>query len=210
MNITIIGASSGLGLETVKRALERNHQVITLSRSEVQLPEHPNLIKLKGDATKKEDVVRSISGTDALIVTLGTGQSRKPTTLYSDFARLLLEIHKAKKLSIPVIVLTGFGAGNSAKYNSLIMRILFWLLLKDVYADKTAMEETIATSGMRWVIARPGRLTDGPLTEEYRVENRLFKGVNIGSISRSDVADYLVRQAENPIDLFRYPALSEQ
>lgn len=210
MNITIIGASSGLGLETVKRALERNHQVITLSRSEVQLPEHPNLIKLKGDATKKEDVVRSISGTDALIVTLGTRQIRKPTTLYSDFARLLLEIHKAKKLSIPVIVLTGFGAGNSAKYNSLIMRILFWLVLKDVYADKTAMEETIATSGMRWVIARPGRLTDGPLTEEYRVENRLFKGVNIGSISRSDVADYLVRQAENPIDLFRYPALSEQ
>lgn len=210
MNITIIGASSGLGLETVKRALERNHQVITLSRSEVQLPEHPNLIKLKGDATKKEDIVRSISGTDALIVTLGTGQSRKPTTLYSDFARLLLEIHKAKQLSIPVIVLTGFGAGNSGKYNSLIMRILFWLLLKDVYADKTLMEEMIATSGMRWVIARPGRLTDGPLTEEYRVENRLFKGVNIGSISRADVADYLVRQAENPIDLFRYPALSEQ
>lgn len=63
---------------------------------------------------------------------------------------------------------------------------------------------------MRWVIVRPGRLTDGPLTEEYRVENRLFKGVNIGSISRADVADYLVRQAENPIDLFRYPALSEQ
>lgn len=209
MNITIIGASSGLGLETVKRALERNHQVITLSRSEVQLPEHTNLIKLKGDATKKEDIVRSISGTDALIVTLGTGQSRKPTTLYSDFARLLLEIHKAKQLSIPVIVLTGFGAGNSGKYNSLIMRILFWLLLKDVYADKTTMEEIIATSGMRWVIARPGRLTDGPLTEEYRVENRLFKGVNIGSISRADVADYLVRQAENPIDLFRYPALSE-
>jgi len=209
MNITIIGASSGLGLETVKRALERNHQVITLSRSEVQLPEHTNLIKLKGDATKKEDIVRSISGTDALIVTLGTGQSRKLTTLYSDFARLLLEIHKAKQLSIPVIVLTGFGAGNSGKYNSLIMRILFWLLLKDVYADKTTMEEIIATSGMRWVIARPGRLTDGPLTEEYRVENRLFKGVNIGSISRADVADYLVRQAENPIDLFRYPALSE-
>lgn len=210
MNITIIGASSGLGLETVKRALERNHQVITLSRSEVQLPEHTNLIKLKGDATKKEDIVRSISGTDALIVTLGTGQSRKPTTLYSDFARLLLEIHKAKQLSIPVIVLTGFGAGNSGKYNNLIMRFLFWLLLKDVYADKTLMEEMIATSGMRWVIARPGRLTDGPLTEEYRVENRLFKGVNIGSISRADVADYLVRQAENPIDLFRYPALSEQ
>jgi putative NADH-flavin reductase len=32
MNITVIGASAGIGLETVKRALERNHNVTTLSR----------------------------------------------------------------------------------------------------------------------------------------------------------------------------------
>ena len=53
MNITIIGASAGVGLETVKRALERNHIVTTLSRSAIQLPENKNLISLKGNALKQ-------------------------------------------------------------------------------------------------------------------------------------------------------------
>jgi hypothetical protein len=35
MNITIIGASAGIGLETVKRGLSRNHSITTLSQSNV-------------------------------------------------------------------------------------------------------------------------------------------------------------------------------
>ncbi|GAB3513003.1 NAD(P)-dependent oxidoreductase [Emticicia fontis] len=210
MNITIIGASSGLGLQTVKRALERNHRVTTLSRSEGQLLNDTNLIKIKGDATRKEDLKKSLSSAEALIVTLGTGKSIKATTLYSDFARLLVEIHEENELAIPVIVLTGFGAGNSGRYNSLLLQIAFFVALRKVYADKTRMEEIISASNMLWVIARPGLLNDGELTEEYRVENRLFKGVKIGGISRADVADFLVRQAENPTELRRFPALSKE
>jgi short-subunit dehydrogenase len=37
MNITIIGASAGIGLETVKRGLNRNHSITTLSRSEIPI-----------------------------------------------------------------------------------------------------------------------------------------------------------------------------
>ena len=33
MNITIIGASAGLGIETVKRGLNRKHSITTLSRT---------------------------------------------------------------------------------------------------------------------------------------------------------------------------------
>lgn len=210
MNISIIGASAGVGLETVRRALERGHRVTTLSRSAVPVPDTDALVRLTGDATQPDKLPQLLAQADALIVTLGTGQSRKPTTVYSDFARLLVGLHEQTPISIPVIVLTGFGAGNSGQYNAALMRLLFWLLLKEVYADKTRMEEIIAQSGMKWVMVRPGRLTDGPLTEAYRVENRLFKGVNIGSISRADVADFLVRQAETPTELGRYPALSSQ
>ena len=37
MKITIIGASSGIGLETVKRGLNRKHTITTLSRSEIKI-----------------------------------------------------------------------------------------------------------------------------------------------------------------------------
>ena len=208
MNITIIGASAGVGLEAVKRALQRNHKVTTLSRSDIPLPYSANLTILKGSATNKGDLKKSIENAHAVIVALGTGQSRKPTTLYSDFAELLIEVQKETNIQRPFIFVTGFGAGESAKYNSFLMKIVFKLLLKDVYADKTKMEEIIVNSKMKWMIVRPGQLKDKPLTQKYRVETKLFKGINIGSINRADVADYLVKQVEDPTALFQYCSLS--
>ena len=210
MNITIIGASAGVGFETVKRALQRNHTVTTLSRSEINLPSQSNLTSLKGSATNRDDLKKSIENANAVIVALGTGKSIKATTLYSDFAKLLVEVQKETNTQIPFIVLTGFGAGESGAYNSFLMKIFFKLLLKNVYADKTKMEELIAKSIMKWEIVRPGLLKDKPLTEKYRIETKLFKGVNIGSINRSDVADFLVKQAENPTEIYKYPALSNK
>ena len=210
MNITIIGASAGVGLETVKRALDRNHRVTTLSRSDINLPENSNLTTLKGSATNKNDLKKSIEIADAVIVAIGTGKSMKPTTLYSDFAKLLVEVQQETDAQIPFIVLTGFGAGESGQYNGFIMKLFFRFLLKDVYADKTTMEEIITSSKMKWEIVRPGLLKDKPITENYRIESTLYKGINIGSINRSDVAGFLVKQAENPTELYKYVSLSNK
>lgn len=208
MNITIIGASAGVGLETVKRALDRNHKLITLSRSEISLPSNSNLTTIKGSATNKDDLKKSIENANAVIVTLGTGQNMKATTLYSDFAKLLVEVQSETNTQIPFIIVTGFGAGDSASFNGFIAKIFFALLLNKVYADKTKMEEIITASKMKWEIVRPGMLRDKPLTEKYRKETKLFKGINIGGINRTDVADYLVKQAENTSELFNYVSLS--
>ena len=210
MNLTIIGASAGVGLETVKIALQRNHKVTTLSRSDISLPGNTNLTSLKGSAINRIDLKKSIENADAVIVALGTGTSMKATTLYSDFARLLVEVVKEANTQIPFIILTGFGAGESGKYNSFFMKLLFNLFLKTVYADKTKMEEIISQSTMKWEVVRPGRLKDNPITEKYRVETKLYKGINIGSINRSDVADYIVKQAENSTALFQFASLSNQ
>ena len=153
MNLTIIGASAGVGLATVKRALERNHTVTTLSRSEIDLPPNPYLIKLKGSATNRTDLKKSLEKADAVIVALGTGKSMKPTALYSDFARVLVEVQREIEKDVPFIVLTGFGAGNSWGFQSnWLMELFFKFLLKDAYADKTNMEETITKSFLKWVI----------------------------------------------------------
>lgn len=210
MNITIIGASAGVGLEAVKRALQRNHKVTTLSRSEISLPANNNLRMVKGSATNKTDLKKSIENADAVIVALGTGKSMKATSLYSDFAKLLVQVQKETNTKIPFIVLTGFGAGESGLYNGFVMKLFFKFLLKDVYADKTKMEEIITNSQINWEIVRPGLLKDKPLTEKYRTETKLFKGINIGSINRSDVADFLVKQAENPTETGKFVSLSNK
>jgi putative NADH-flavin reductase len=209
MNITIIGASAGIGLETVKRGINRNHLITTLSRTEIEIVEKKSFNMILGDATNKVDLLNSIQSADALIVTLGTGKNMKATTLFSDFAKLIVEIHSERKIEIPLIFVTGFGAGESKNYVPWLVKMFLKYLLKDVYADKTKMEEIIVNSDLKWTVVRPGRLLDNKLTEIYRVENKLFKGINIGGINRADVADFLIKQAEKQTELKKYIAISK-
>ena len=210
MNITIIGASGGIGLETVKIGLKRKHTITTLSRSEINIEEKKSLKMIIGDATNKTDLFNSIQNAEAIIVTLGTAKNMKSTSLFSDFAKLIVEINRENKLNIPFIFVTGFGAGESKNYVSWLIKLFLNYLLKDVYADKTKMEEIITESNLNWTVVRPGRLLDKELTEKYRVENKLYKGINIGGINRADVADFLIKQAENQTELKKYIGLSEK
>jgi putative NADH-flavin reductase len=210
MNITIIGASAGTGLEAVKRGLNRNHAITTLSRSEIEIADKNSIHSILGDATNKGDLQKAIHNAEAIIITLGTAKNMKTTTLFSDFAKILVEINSENKIDVPVIFVTGFGAGESQNYVSWLVKMFLKYLLKDVYADKTKMEEIITQSDMNWTVVRPGRLLDKELTEKYRIENTLFKGINIGGINRADVADFLIKQAEKQTELKKYVAISEK
>ena len=207
MKITIIGASAGIGLEITRLALEKGHQVTSLSRRMVPIPDHARLRRVQGSATNLNDVRAAVEGADVILVTIGT-KSPLPTTMFSDSARLLLQVLKEKGSSPTLIVLTGFGAGDSWSYNPLPMKLLFTLLLKKVYADKSEQERLIAGGYAHWEIVRPGRLTNGTMTGHYRVLEGLVEGMKVGAISRSDVAHFMVAQAEHPTYLGKYPALT--
>ena len=206
--ITVIGASAGVGLLCVTQALAKGHKVVALSRTTDSYPKHPNLVVIKGSATNVADLKKAIANSNAVLVALGTGTSMKATTLYTDAATALINAQNETQTQIPFIVLTGFGAGDSPQYQGFFMRNLMKLLLGAVYKNKTQMEEMMANSKMKCEFVRPGRLTDGTLTEKYRVVTAYNSNMNISKISRADVADYMVKQAENPTDLGKYPALS--
>lgn len=208
MKIAVIGASAGVGLEVVKLALQRGHQVTSLSRRIETLPEHARLSKVQGSSIKQEDVRRAVHEAEVVLVTLGTGMSTKATTLYSASARVLLEVLQESVASPPLVVLTGFGAGASWDYNSFIMKLFFNLLLKDVYADKSEMEKLISGAYPYWEMVRPGLLTNGKSSGIYRVQDDLVRGMKVGSISRQDVAHFMVTEAETRAHLGKYPALS--
>jgi putative NADH-flavin reductase len=207
MKITIIGASAGVGLEVTRLALQKGHDVTTLSRRIVPIPDHAKLTRVQGSATNPNDVRAAVEGADAILVTLGV-KSPFATTLFSDSARLLLQVLRETNSAPTLIVLTGFGAGDSWSYNSLPLRIFFTLLLKAVYADKSEQERLVAGGYPRWEIVRPGRLTNGTMTGRYRTLDNLGKGMKVGAISRSDVAHFMVAQAEYPTYFGKYVGLT--
>jgi len=207
MKLTIIGASAGIGLQLTRLALQRGHEVTAFSRRIVPLPDDPKLKRVQGSATNPHDVKAALVGADAVLVTLGV-KSPLATTMFSDSARILLQVIQETGSSPTLLVLTGFGAGDSWNYNAFPMKLLFTLLLKKVYEDKSEQERVIAGGYPRWEIVRPGRLTNGTMTGHYRVLDTLVEGMRVGAISRSDVAHFMVTQAEHPTYLGKYPALT--
>lgn len=209
-NITIIGASAGVGLASVKRALELGHRVTALARGKIRIKEGFNLNSIEGSALNEADLKRAIQGADAILVTLGTGNNTSATTLYSDFTKVLLDIHAKEPILVPVIILTGFGCGDSRPYLVWFVRPIFGLILDKVYADKALMESTIARSDLRWEFVRAGILTNKPRSENYRIETALHPRMHIRRISRADVADYMVNEASAERNIGQYPALTSR
>jgi uncharacterized protein YbjT (DUF2867 family) len=208
VRILIIGASKGIGRETTRQALEAGHHVRALSRSATGMVlSNPNLEKVRGDALKPEDVEAALNGVDVVILTLGVGLSDlfRPVRLFSDATRVLLAAMKVDGVK-RLICVTGFGAGDSHASISFLQRIPFQMVFGRAYEDKSLQERLIKKSGLDWTIVRPGVLTGGPRTGRYRILCEAAQWRN-GIISRSDVAEFLVRQIEDQTYVGQAPVL---
>jgi len=199
--VLIIGASRGIGLETVKAALLAGHNVRALARSAARIPiQNPGLDRVAGNALDSSTIRSTLDGVDVVVQTLGVDVAPRSiferTTLFSQSTRIIVDAMKAAGVK-RLIAVTGLGAGNSRGHGGIIYdSVVFPLLLKRVYDDKDVQEWIIKSSGLDWTIVRPGLLTNRPATGHYRILTAA-EDWRFGTISRADVADFIVRQIDD-------------
>ncbi len=197
--ILVVGASRGIGLETVKRALALGHSVRAFARNAAAIEiAAPGLEKLPGDALDRAAVEKAVAGVDAVIEVLGETKGPQAmfagTTLFSRATRILIDAMRAHAVK-RLVAVTGLGAGDSRGHGGFLYdALIFPLVLKRIYDDKDVQEQMIKASGLDWTIVRPGLLTSGPATGKARALTEPADW-RAGSISRADVADFLVREA---------------
>jgi putative NADH-flavin reductase len=209
--VLIVGASRGIGVETVRLALKTDHSVRALARSATSIRLHdPRLEKLDADALDQRTIERALAGSDAVIQTLGVSPNPEHilngTRLFSEATRILVDAMEAKAVK-RLISVTGLGAGDSRGHGGLLYNAALWLFLGRVYADKDAQEWIIRRSRLDWTIVRPSVLTTGPASGAYRVlvDARDWRS---GFISRADVADFLVKQIGDASLVHKTPVLT--
>jgi putative NADH-flavin reductase len=93
-----------------------------------------------------------------------------------------------------LILVSALGVGESHRNAPLIPRIMYRVLLSDIFADKKVGEDLVKQSGLEWTIVQPVLLTDGPLTGKYRAGERLDLH-GLPKISRADVAHFILTEA---------------
>src|SRR5579862_956759 len=141
--ITVIGASAGVGSLAVQQALQNGAMVTALSRNLDALADNANLVKVPGSGTSVADVKRAVVNADAVVIAVGMGNSTKATTLFTDVAKAVLVALAELNAQPPLVVLTGFGAGDSGAYQIFPVNLVFRFMLKKVYENKTATEQIL-------------------------------------------------------------------
>ena len=82
------------------------------------------------------------------------------------------------------------------------------LFLRNVFADKEVQEQIIASSKLDWVIVRPAALTNGKQRNVYRAGSDVGHRFVPSTISRADVAAFMLKQLTDDEYLRKTPGLA--
>ena len=195
--VLVVGATGGTGKLVVAQALQRGHEVTALVRSPQRLAlSHERLRVLTGSMAENGSALdAAVRGQSAVISTLGVGNSLRSSGLIAHSVPALVRAMESEGVR-RLIFTSAFGVGATRADVPLLPRILIHLFLRDIYADKEAGEEELRRSNLDWTLVYPVTLTNGPKTGHYRVGQHLALH-GLPSVSRADVADFLLTQVED-------------
>jgi uncharacterized protein YbjT (DUF2867 family) len=208
MNVTVFGASGGIGAHVVALAAQRGHQVRAVYRTAPQdPPPGPAEILISPDILDPGFAAAAIRGADVVVTAVGPNFATRhnprtamtsPPDLHQRLARTVITAMKEPARLIAVST-ASMGPGDVVMGAG--PRLLFRFFrtvavpnLGRVGKDLKAMEEALAASGLDWYALRPVKLTDGPFTGNVQACDRF----TMKSISRADVAWQILALAEDP------------
>jgi putative NADH-flavin reductase len=197
MRVLIIGATGGTGRHVLANALQQGHDVTVFVRHPDRVTERSDRLRIVTGSLPDDQTAlgAAVMGQDAVISTLGVGRSLKSGNLMARSMPVLVRAMESQGVR-RLIVMSGYGVGTTYRDMPFITRMMIKFVLKDLYADKAAGEEAIFRSALDWTIAYASTLTNGPKTGVYRVGERLsLRG--LPTISRADVADFLLKQVSD-------------
>ena len=198
MNLLIIGATGGTGRALVEQALAQGHAVTAFVRNPARFTmTHERLAVVQGNVLEYDTVDMAVRGKDAVLSALGHKQWFIPTTILSDGTRNIvaaMEKHGLKRF----VCETSLGIGESRGrlglfYTLFIIPFITWFYFK----DKEKQEWIIRESSLDWVIVRPGQLTNGEKRGTYRHGGKIGSYIATVRISRSDAAEFMLRQVSD-------------
>jgi putative NADH-flavin reductase len=207
MKLLVLGATGGTGLAMVREAIERGHSVTAFVRSPERLKPFGDHITIRqGNLLNAAELEPVIKGHEAVLSGFGPRLpvSKADANLLRQFGGALTAAMPKAGVKRVVVESVAFLFKDSIIPPAYLLgRLLF----PGIVADASGMEELFQNSGLEWTIARPPGLTDKPYTGKYRVREGHLPRFGF-KISRSDVADFMIKAAENRSSLGKIVGIS--
>jgi len=204
MRIVVFGASGGTGSHTVHHAASAGHQVTAVTRRPHTFPGGAGVHNLVvPDLTVPGAIDHAVHDQDVVISALGTN-AKGPVSVCTDGTRAILTAMQ-RTGTRRLIVVSAHGAAET--HDRSLYSLALWATLANKMRDKEAMERLIQDSDVDWTIVRPPALNDKPAQGRYRTGTNLKIRLT-SAISRADLGDFLVREAQTPTYLHRFARIA--
>ena len=206
LKVIIFGASGSIGRNLVSQALEQGHAVTAFVRDPARLDmQHDNLSIAVGDVLQAMSVQKAVAGHDAVMCTIGAGRKGG---VRAEGTRNIIAAMKAAGVR-RLICQSTLGIGESwNNLNAFWKYLMFGLFIRPAFLDHVEQEKLVRESGLDWSIVRPAAFTDGELTGQYRHGFPATANDTKLTISRADVADFMLKNLVDNTYLHKTPGLS--
>lgn len=208
MKLVIFGSTGTIGTQVVEQALEQGHTVTAFVRDSSKLNvQHPHLNIFTGDVMNPALVEQAVIGHEAAICVLGSGKKLTGTVRSQGTKNIIQALEKTGVRRF--ICQSTLGAGDSwDNLNFYWKYIMFGFILRKVFADHQIQEHYVRQSNLDWTIIRPGAFIEGSRTGKYRHGFPGSERTSTLTISRPDVADFILKQLTDNTYLGKAASLS--
>jgi putative NADH-flavin reductase len=210
MKLTIFAATGGIGRQVLEQATAVGDEVTAVVRNPKKLSGGVRVVTADLATTEPAALESAVKGADAVLSGLGARSASEAGVAWKGTGAIVQAMNAAGVRRIVVVSAAPIGTvpspdrPNPPKHDpgdGFFMRNLLGPLTKAAlrkhYADLARMEDVLRDSGLDWTIVRPPRLTDKPMTGDYRVAfgQNLRRGF---FISRADVAHFMLSVLNRP------------
>jgi uncharacterized protein YbjT (DUF2867 family) len=198
MDIVVFGANGQTGRLLTRRALDKGHAVVAVTRRPDDFPfADPHLTVAGADVRDPSSLAEVVRGADAVVSTLGVPFSTRPIDTYSMGVRNIADaMHTTGARRLVVVSSTGAYHYPNRQGTPFALRVFEPVITrtigKSTYDDQRRMEDIVRGSGLDWTVVRPSGLFDLPEATNYVAGEVDPIG---GFTARIDLADYMIALA---------------
>jgi len=212
VNVTVFGATGGIGAQVVDQLRARGHTVTAYVRNPAKVPATwgDDVTVVTGELSDAAAIDRAVQGADAVVSALGPSMSRKATGLpLVEGTRNIvtaMQRHGVRRYvgnGTPSVL----DPREHGTWQTRVTTFMAKTFLRRAYDELVGMSEIVMTSGLDWTIVRFLAPKDGPARGHLR--QGFFGQDRLGfNVTRADIAAFTAAQVDEPRYIGAAPAIT--
>ena len=212
MNVTVFGATGGVGSQVVEQLRSRGHSVTAYVRNPSKVPSSwgDDVTVVTGELSDAAAVDRAVQGADAVVSALGPSLDRKATGLpLVEGTRTIIEAmqrHGVRRY-VGNATPTVLDPRERPTWQTRLPTFMAKTFLRRAYDELTGMSRIVMDSDLDWTIVRFLAPKDGPAKGSIR--HGFYGTDKLGfNVTRADIGAFTAAQVDDPRNARRAPAIS--